>query len=400
MVEFLRRKLKNGVKVIMEKRELPVVSLSITNKFGAGYEKNEIKGIAHFIEHLLFTGTKKRKSEEISREIEKRGGILNAFTAHEVTSFWFKLPSEHLFFGLDVLIDILTNPSFDKEKFDKEKKVIIEEIKMYHDDPKSHAFELIEKNLFEPPFGSLIIGNKETVLGLDKIFVEEYFKKNYNPKNFIVTLVGNADFDKVCEYFEKNLKSNEKEYGKIQIKKKNGDSVEKRKGIDQAHVVFAAHAPLREEGKYPALEVLDTYLTDGMSSKLFLEIREKRGLAYSVKGEIVSEKNYSYYAIYVGTILEAFEEVKKLILQELKNVENMEEKDLIVAKERLIGLNKISQEESSEVMNELLFSELSGKAEDYYSHDEKINLVKLDDVKKLAKKFSEDYSFASVIPEK
>jgi len=383
----------------MEKRDLPVVSLSITNRFGAGYEKSEIKGIAHFIEHLIFTGTKKRTSEEISREIEKRGGILNAFTSHEVTSFWFKLPSEHLFFGLDVLKDILTNTLFNKEKFDKEKKVIIEEIKMYHDEPRSHAFEMIEKNLFEPSFGDLVIGSKETVEGLERDFVADYFRKNYNPRNFIVTVVGNVNFDEICEYFEKNFEANESEVGKIEIKKKNGESVEKRRDIDQAHVVFAAHAPLKGDKRHYALEILNAYLAGGMSSKLFVEIREKRGLAYAVRGDIVSEKNYSYYVIYVGTTKEAFEEVKNLILQGIKDVEKMGEDELKESKEKIIGLKRISLEESSNVMNDLMFEELVGKAEDYYDYDNQINAVKLNDIKKLAKEFAKEYSFASVVPD-
>ena len=399
MKNFFRRKLKNGINVIMEKRDLPVVSLSITNRFGAGYEKSEIKGIAHFIEHLIFTGTKKRTSEEISREIEKRGGILNAFTSHEVTSFWFKLPSEHLFFGLDVLKDILTNTLFNKEKFDKEKKVIIEEIKMYHDEPRSHAFEMIEKNLFEPSFGDLVIGSKETVEGLERDFVADYFRKNYNPRNFIVTVVGNVNFDEICEYFEKNFEANESEVGKIEIKKKNGESVEKRRDIDQAHVVFAAHAPLKGDKRHYALEILNAYLAGGMSSKLFVEIREKRGLAYAVRGDIVSEKNYSYYVIYVGTTKEAFEEVKNLILQGIKDVEKMGEDELKESKEKIIGLKRISLEESSNVMNDLMFEELVGKAEDYYDYDNQINAVKLNDIKKLAKEFAKEYSFASVVPD-
>src|SRR3989344_7533433 len=123
-MNFLRKKLKNGITVVMEKRELDVVSFSVTNRFGAANEESKNKGVAHFIEHLLFTGTKTRSHEDISREIEKKGGILNAFTNNEVTSFWFKLPSKHVFSGLDILIDMLNNPIFEKEKFEKEKRVI------------------------------------------------------------------------------------------------------------------------------------------------------------------------------------------------------------------------------------------------------------------------------------
>lgn len=395
-MKFLRKKLSNGMTVIMEQRELPVVSLSISNPFGGAYEESKIKGVAHLIEHLLFTGTETRTHEDISREIEKKGGILNAYTAHEVTSFWFKLPSEHIFAGLDILIDMLKNPKFDSEKFEKEKKVVLEEIKMYHDDPKTSIFEQIEKNLYEKPFGDLIIGNEKTVSSLKRDFVKTLFHKVYSPENFIVTLVGNADFKKVCDYLEENFKKENKKNKLVAIKKKNAETIEERPGIDQAHIVFATHSPLPSEKDYYALEVLDAYLANGMSSKLFLEIREKRGLAYTVRSSIESEKDYSHYVIYVGTTKEAINKVKTLILEGFENSKNMTEKDLKEAKERLIGLRKVTSEEGTSVLNELLSEELVGKAEDYYKYEDIISKVSLKDVKRLAK--IKDYSTAVIVP--
>jgi len=395
-MKFMRKKLKNGMMVIMEKREMPIISFGITNRFGAAYEKSEIKGIAHFIEHLLFTGTKTRTHEDISREIEKKGGILNAFTSHEMTSFWFKLPSEHLFSGIDIIIDMLKNPRFDEKKFEKEKKVILEEIKMYHDDPSSAVSQQIEKNLYEKPFGELVIGNKESVSSLKRDFVAKFFREVYSPENFIVTLVGDADFGKVCDYMEKNFKAEGKKPKIVPIKDKNAETIEKREGIDQANLIFAFHAPFPNTKEFSALEVLDAYLANGMSSKLFLEIREKRGLAYAIKSNIDGGSSYGYYSIYVGTTKEKVEEVKRLILEELENVKNMSEKDLKEAKERVNGLHKVLSEESVNTMNELLFHEFFGKAEDYYKHEEKINKVTLEDVKKLAK--IKDYSFAAITP--
>jgi len=397
-MKFLRRKLKNGMTVIMEKRELPVVAVSITNKFGGICENSKEKGIAHVIEHLLFTGTKTRTHEDISREIEKKGGILNAFTAHEVTSFWFKLSSEHLFAGLDILSDMLNNALFDPVKFEKEKRVILEEIKMYHDNPAAYVFDVIEGNLYEKPFGESVIGNSKSVGSLERDFVADYFKKNYNPSNFIVTIVGNADFDKVCEYLEKKFKANKAEPEKKDIKLKNAESVEERPGLDQAHFVFAVHAPLPKSDMHYALEILDAYLANGMSSRLFLEIREKRGLAYAVKSMINAEKEYAYYCIYAGTTKEKVGEVKKIILEELKNVEKMGEKELKESKEMLIGLRKISKEESVNVMNNLMYSELIGKAEDYYKREEKIKKVTLKDVKKIAADALKGFSTAAIVP--
>ena len=395
-MKFLKKKLKNGMIVVMEKRELPVVSFGITNKFGASYENSGIKGISHFIEHLLFTGTKTRSHEDISREIEKHGGILNAFTSQELTSFWFKLPSKHVFVGIDIIADIMKNPVFELKKFEKEKKVILEEIKMLHDNPQRCVYKKIEENLYEKPFGEGVIGSAETVSSLRRDFVFDYFKKNYSPENYIVTIVGDADFKKICEYLEENFeKGGNRAKAKI-IKKRNINSAEVREGRDQAHLLFGMHSPLPGTKEFYALEVLDAYLANGMSSKLFLEIREKRGLAYAVTSSISTEKNYSYYSIYVGTKKEAVGEVKKIIVEEFEKAKKMGGKELKEAKERVIGLRKVSSEESLNVMSELIFHELATSAEDYYKHDKNIMKVTLNDIKKVAN--LKDYSTALILP--
>lgn len=397
-MKFLRRNLKNGMGVLFERRESNVVAFSVSNGIGGAFEESEIKGIAHVIEHMLFTGTKTRTHEDISREIEKKGGVLNAFTAHEVTSYWFKLPKEHLFSGMEIICDMLTNAIFNEEKFEKEKKVILEEIKMYKDDPKRTVFENIEKAMYEKPFGELIIGSKESVSKLKRDFVYDFWKKNYNPSNYIVTIVGDIDIDKACEFLEKKFKKGEGIPVEKEINRKNSRLIEERMGIDQANFVMGMHAPLLNEDKHSVLQVLDAYLANGMSSRLFLEIREKRGLAYAVKGMIQAEKNYSQYLIYVGTTKEKVKEVEEIILEEFGKIEEMDEKSLEEAKEMLIGLRKVNSEESSEVMNELLFSELSDKAESYYEFEEKVRKVKLEEVKKLAKELIKEYSVAIVMP--
>ena len=396
---FFRRKLKNGVTVLMEKRDLPVVSVGIVNKFGGAFEDEKVKGIAHVIEHLLFTGTKTRTHEDISREIEKKGGILNAFTANEVTNFWFKLPSEHLFAGLDILTDMLSNPKFDEVKFEKEKRVILEEIKMYHDSPDRDVYRLIEEALYEKPFGVGIIGTKDSVSNLKRDFVKKYFEEHYSPENYIAIVVGNADFEKVCEYFESKFEKRKVKLKELNIKKKNAQLREERSGIDQAHLVFAVHSPLANEKEYYVLQVLDAYLAEGMSSKMFLKIREELGLAYSIRSSLNAEKSYSYYTIYVGTTKDKVDEVKKLILEEFSKVEKeLGEKELKESKERLIGLRKISSEESSSVMNALIYEELTEGAENYYEYESNIRKVKLADVKAIAKKIVKSYSTAEIVP--
>lgn len=400
MMQFIRKKLKNGITLLVEQRDVPVVSCSISMPFGGAFELAGEKGAAHFIEHLLFTGTKTRTHEDISKEIEKKGGILNAFTAHEVTSYWFKLPSAHLFAGLDIITDMLHNPAFKAEKFEKEKKVILEEIKMYHDSPTRHVYDLLERNLYGDPFGLNIIGTPETVSSLSRAFVVDYFQKHYDPAQFVVTAVGNVDVEKLAGYLEGAFHPAPVQHRVQPLVLTEGRTVEERPGLDQAHFILGMHAPALGSREYYVLEVLDAYLAHGMSSRLFLTIREEKGLAYSVKSSLQAEKSYSYYCIYVGTRKDAVQQVEELIVQGFKDVEKMSEDDLKLAKEQLIGLRAVASEESSSVMNELVFAELAGKAEDYYEREEKIRAVTLDEVKALAEKLiSGKYSTAAIVPQ-
>ena len=382
----------------MEQRELPVIAASITNLHGAGLEDAKIKGISHMVEHMLFTGTKTRTHEDISREIEKKGGILNAFTASEVTSYWFKLPSEHLFKGFDILCDMLKNAIFNLEKFEKEKKVILEEIKMYHDTPERYIYDIIAQNLYSPPFGLPVIGDANSVSSLSRDFVIEYFKKHYSPSTYLAVLVGKADFDTVCDYLEQQFPSGQRTIPQIKVLPIICHTVEERAGIDQAHYIFGVHAPLYGTHEYSVLEVLDAYLANGMSSRLFLKIREEKGLAYTVRGSLNAERSYSYYTIYTGTNKVAISEIQKIILDEFVAIEKMNAKDLAEAKQLLIGQRKISSEESTKVMTELLFAEVVGKAEDYYEHDKRIQSVNLQQVKTLAGELIKKYSTAIIVP--
>ena len=395
---FKKKKLKNGITVLYEERNLPIVCYSVSNPFGGAYETSKEKGVAHLFEHLLFTGTKTRSHEDISGEIEKRGGLLNAFTAQDVTTYWFKLPSEHIDAGIDIIHDILKNPTFDPVKLEKEKKVVIEELKMFDDDPERRAYTLLESALYESPFGEGISGSIETVKSLSRDKIIEIFKENYSPDKFIVTIIGKANFEKVCSRLEKEFKPFYKEYKLIKIKQKNQDITEERAGISQSQLVVGMHA-LLDQKKQKTLEVLNTYLAGGMSSKLFLEIREKHGLAYTVRGSIEREKNYSYYSIYAGTTKESLQKVKGMILQGFKDVEKMTQKELDDSKQRLIGIRRIATEESINAMNNLIFEEISTScAENYYKYDQKINEITLKEVKILAKELIRNYSTVIVCP--
>ena len=394
-VEFYRKKLDSGLTVLFEKRKTPVVAVSSSVRFGAQYETEKIKGISHFIEHLVFKGTKNRKVEEIPREIELKGGVLNAFTGEEITCYWNKLPSKHFSLGADISRDLVLNPLFEKEPLERERKVILEEIKMYNDNPTSFVLEKIKEMLYEKPFNMSIAGTAETVKGLSRDDVAKLHKSIYASNNMIFSVVGGAEWNDVLEEANKFTKTKKEiKFNKIGLK--NGESITKRKGIDQAHEVLGFHMPTLVDKDRYAAELFDGILGGGMSSRLFQEIREKRGLCYAVKSNLEQSKDYSYELIYVGTVKDKIKMIKELILKEIKKMNDLKQSDLNEAKERLIGLKELHKEKSESTMFELLQEELGGNAENYYKYEENINKVKLKDVRKLSQ--LKGHSFVALVP--
>lgn len=394
--EFYRKKLDNGITVLFEKRELPVIAISSSVKFGAQYEESGIKGISHFIEHLLFKGTKNRNVTEIPKEIEGKGGVINAFTGEEMTCYWNKLPSKYFKLGADISRDLVLNPLFEKEALERERKVILEEIKMYHDNPLSYVMEKIKEELYEEPFNNSIAGTLKTVSGLSREKVVELFNSIYSTNNMVFCAVGKTEWEEVLEEAKKFPKINKK-INSIPIMLKNGNLIEKRKGIDQAHEVLGLHMPkLTDKNRYAA-EIFDSILGGGMSSRLFQEIREKRGLCYAIKTNLEQSKDYSYEIIYSGTTKEKIKEIKSIVLREIKKLKDLEQKDFDETKETLIGLKQLNKEKCDSTMIELLQEEIGGNAENYYNYEEEINKVKLDEVRQLSK--LKGYSFVALLPD-
>lgn len=396
--QFYRKILKNGMTLILEKRVLPVVSVAFAVRNGGINETLSEKGISHFIEHMLYKGTPTRNAKKIAEEIEKRGGDLNGFTSEIVTAYWCKMPSKHLDVALDVLSDIVKNPKFDKKELEKERKVIFEEIKMKRDNPRVHVFDEIQKSLYSGTLAIDLIGTYETMGAIDRKKIVEKFKQVYKPNNMILCVVGDADFDKLVKFAEKNFS---KEKGKVPKQKfnlKNESKIEKRKGIDQANLVFAYHVPLANDKKSYAAKVLSCLMVEGMSSRLFSEIREKRNLAYAIKGDSAITKDFAYNLIYVGTMKENVQIVKKLILEEFEKVsKSLGERELKQVKEQLIGNYHISMEDSQSQMLNLLLHEIDGNAKEFYEFEKNIKAVKLGDVKKLAN--MKNHSFFALVPE-
>jgi len=399
--KFFRRELDNGITVILEKRELPVVSVGFALRTGAIHEDLNQKGISHFIEHMLYKGTKKRSAKQIANDLEKKGADVNGFTSEELTAYWCKIPSKHIDVALDVLSDMIKNSVFDTKEFEKERNVIFEEIKMYHDNPQAYVFKEITKMLYGGSFQIDISGTFETMSSLSRGDLINRFKEFYNSENLILCAVGDCDFEYLVDFAEKNFKKEKKESLKEPVfNKKNQIKIETREGLDQANLVFAFHSPTYKEKKSSVAEILNCLMADGMSSRLFSEIREKRNLAYAVKGGCENGKYYAYNLVYVGTTKENVEEVKKIIIEEfLKVSKNLTEKELKEIKDQLISQYEISMENSQSQLFTLLMHESVNNAKDFYDFEKNISAVSLKEVKELAAKAAKEHSFFALVPE-
>jgi len=289
---------------------------------------------------------------------------------------------------------------FDEKELEKERKVIFEEIKMCHDNPLKHIFDEIQKCLYNGTMGINLAGTYETMNSIDKKKILKKFGEIYHSNNMILCVVGDADFEKIIRFAEKNFGDKKGKVPEQKFNLKNESKIEKRKGIDQANLVFAYHVPLAQEKKSYAARVLSCLMAGGMSSRLFSEIREKRNLAYVVKGDSSINKDFAYSLVYVGTTKENVGIVKKLILEEFEKVSNnLDEEELKQVKGQLIGNYQISMEDSQTQMVNLLSSEINGNAEDFYKFEKNISDVKLKDVRELAKKAKEKFSFFVLVPE-
>jgi len=391
MVIFNKKVLKNGFTIVHEKRDATTTTVMLGTRFGSIYETKEDKGIAHFLEHLCFKGTEKRTAKQISEEIESVGGVLNAFTHEEMTAYHAKVPSIHMKTAMEVLFDIFFNPVFPEEEIKKEAIVVCEEIKMYRDNPRAFVMEKIKENLYEKPFGEFIAGNEKNVLSFNRKKVKGFHESFYVPANSILVVVGSNFFQEVCSLAEKLIPKRKGKNVRIQkIILKNNKEVSSRRGIEQTNLAIAFHFPLSSKKESYAAEIFNSILGEGMSSRLFTEVREKRGLVYGIKTEIDMGKNYSYFVIWAGTDKAKVQEVIEVSLNEFFKMSLLSEKELEKAKKQAIGNFIVKNEDSISTATNLMMFEICRKAEDYYNYADNLNKVSLDEIVKLAriKKYS------------
>ncbi len=398
MAEFYKIKQKSGLTILFEKRDLPIVSIMAATRAGAVNENLRNKGIAHFFEHMVFKGTKTRNVKEIGSSIEKVGGMLNGFTSEQITAFYCKLPSRHFDVGADVILDIVANPKLITKDINKERGIIISEINYRKDMPKEYLFNKIKELLYQKPFSAPVIGFKETVSKFKRIDFLRWHK-NYNPKNMIISIVGNANLKDIDKFTKKYFnKTQPYVLPSFKIKKvfKNNEIIESKQGLDQTHFTLGFHTPVFSSKMRYASEIFNAILGEGFSSVLFQEVREKRGWAYAIHSYLEQEKDYGYGVVYAGIDKKNIKKVKQITIKEIKNMSKIKAIDFEQTKEQKVGNWKLGLESCDNVAGNLVFQEIATKAEDFYDYPEKIYNVKLQDVRKLAK--IKNYATAILVP--
>jgi predicted Zn-dependent peptidase len=374
--------LKNGVRVISE--EMPhvrSVSLGVWIKTGSRRETPEENGISHFIEHMVFKGTKNRSAEEIARSVDSIGGGLDAFTAKEMVSYNTKVLDEHLPIAFDVLADLVRNPLFREEDIEKEKGVILEELKMDVDNPEYLLHDIFSSNFYKDhPLGKPIIGSKDTIRAFDRRMIDGYYQRYYSPSNILITAAGNLNHGKLVElargHFE-DLKISPQLAPEVAPIPHARLVFRNKTSLEQTHLYMGVPAyPFSHELRF-ACYAMNTLLGGGMSSRLFQNIREKQGLAYAVYSELAMYRDTGCMAIYAGTAVETAGQVIQSIVKELRET-----------KDNLKGSFMLGLESTSSRMTNLARQELHFKR--FFSLDEmieRIEAVTAEQIREIAREF-------------
>ncbi len=359
-----RSQLANGIRVISQR--IPH-SCSVTIGFwvvgGSRQEQTRYNGVSHFIEHLIFKGTPTRSSLEIACEMDSMGGFMNAFTGREFVCYYVKVLADFFPKALDLLADIFLNSRFPEEEIENERKVILQEIRMLEDNPDDQLQDLFHRNLWNGhPLGMPIIGSAESVQSMSREFLADYKKDTYRAGDIIISAAGLLDHHRLVEmlipFFDLLPAGSSCEQAPLPLYTKKSSTVERE--LEQ--VLFALGTkgiPQNHPGRYDA-QVLNTILGGSMSSRLFQEVREKEGLAYSIYSYLESHSDTGAFVVSGGTTAEKFAQVMEIVLREMNRLKNepLTEAQLSSAREQLKGNILLSLESSDNIMSKLAKNEI------------------------------------------
>ncbi|UUZ95682.1 insulinase family protein [Paenibacillus sp. P25] len=370
--------LNNGLRVVVEK--IPTcrsVAFGIWVKTGSRHENGQNNGISHFIEHMLFKGTDKYSAKDIAEIFDGIGGNVNAFTSKEYTCYYCKVLDEHLPIAVEVLADMFFRSVFDPVELDKEKNVIYEEISMYEDTPDDMVHDLIAKAAFrDHSLGYTIIGTQDNLAAMSSSTLKDYMQAHYTIANTVISIAGNVD-DQAVGLIEKHFGSFavKGEPEPLQKLSFHSELEYHQKKTEQNHICLSLPGLSAKDDRLYAMVLLNNAVGGGMSSRLFQEIREKRGLAYSVYSYHTSYQDGGMFTVYTGTAPKQTAEVLKVTMEILDDIKHkgLTDAELRKGKEQMKGSLILSLESTSSRMNRLGKNELMlGR---HYSLDEMIEQI-------------------------
>ncbi len=388
--------LPNGLTVIFEKKKGNSVVVNVMIKVGSNSENKSEKGISHFMEHILFEGTEKRPTnKELSNEIEKIGGDFNAYTSNEKTCFYVKVLKKHFPIAVEILADILQHSLLQEKDIAKEKNVVLKEIDMIYDEPRYFQWVLLQENLFKKhPCRYPTYGTKKIIKSLTRKKIVDFYHKYYLPNNMVISIVGDVtgwkkEIEQRFSFKAGALPISAQVNEPPALRKK----IKKRKmNIANTYLVLGFKAIPRNHPDSYTLDVINGILGRGQSGRMFTEIRSKRGLAYDVGTQSVVEKSFGYFAAYATIDKKNTNLVKDLILNELKKLNKVTEKDLSEAKNFIEGDYLLGLEDAQKASDQILFWDLVKDAKQTNRYILKIKRVTVEDVKRTAKKYLKNYT--------
>lgn len=398
---YLKTELPNGARLVVE--EVPhfhSAALGLWIRAGSRNECPENNGVSHFLEHLLFKGTEHRSAKKIAQELEAVGGILNAFTTKEHTCFYAKILAEHLPLAVDVISDMFYHPLLDQDDIEKEKKVILEEIRMYDDSPDELVHDRFARAVWqEHPLGWSILGTHDSVANLSHEKVSQYYSDYYIPSNIVVAVAGRVDAEEITSrlapvFGEPKAMGREPRY-EPPVPHSVVEIIPRE--TEQLQICLGTPGLAQDDSMVYALQVLNNVTGGGLSSRLFQEVREERGLAYSVYSYHSTFLDSGLFTVYAGTAPNNAEEVVEIILRELGKIkkDGITQEELRRSKDQLRGNLLLGMENVSNRMSRLGKTELSfGRVITIEEMLEQINQVTLEDVQRLAEKLFVPQKFA------
>ncbi len=392
---YRKTTLKNGLRFI----SIPVknansVTVLVLVGTGSKYETKDVNGISHFLEHMFFKGTKKRPDTlKISETLDAIGGEYNAFTSKEVTGFWAKVDKKHIDVALDWISDMFLNSKFEEEEIQREKGVIVEELNMYLDTPTAYVSELFEDLLYgDQPAGWRIVGEKENILSFNREKILNYFNSHYSIDNTVVCVAGGVSTkdvqQKVDKYFAKTKKNGLLEKVATKEEQKEPGVLLHYKKTDQTHFCLGVRTyDMHDERKY-ALTLMSIILGGNMSSRLFISVRERNGLAYHVHTSADTTTDTGYLVTQAGIKNDSLEKAIELVLVEYRDLKNrkISPRELKKAKDYLRGIMALSLDASDAQASYYAMQEVMG--ERILTPEEKLKLidkVTVSDINKIAR---------------